>query len=306
MKKKILAVIIVALLLFSLLASKGCHPSRLLEASWNWGHILLFVLLTYFLLRYWPWLGRKNAGRQIITIIVVTFVLGFGIELAQSLIGSGTPDLDDIVRDFLGSVVAFLFIAQLKKAKILTVVLRLAVLVLLMNELLPVVYAGWDEYQAEKQFPVLGDFESSLELSRWSGESKRNLSEDHVVHGHKSLKVELTTARYSGISLNYFPENWSAFDSLHFNVYNPDPQPLKMTCRIHDAQHRSNGFRYKDRFHKEIKLIQGWNHIHIDLNEVCLAPESRGMNMRKIYNFALFATQLPESRVIYVDYMYMK
>jgi len=306
MKKKLIAIAVLGLLLFSLFASKGSHPTRLLEASWNWGHILLFALLTYYMLNYWPWLNKKNTALQITGIFAVSLLFGVAIEIFQFIVKSGTPDIADVVRDLLGSALIIVFLIKIEKSQAIALLMRLAVLALLMNELLPVAYAGWDEYQAEKQFPLLDDFECTLELSRWGGISERRLSEKYSAHGNKSMEVVLSTNKYSGVSLNYFPQDWSAYDSLCFSVYNPDSRPLKMICRIHDALHPGMGYRYKDRFHKELKLAQGWNHLRIALKEVRQAPESRETDMRQIRNFALFATRLPQRHTIYLDHIYLK
>jgi hypothetical protein len=78
-----------------------------------------------------------------------------------------------------------------------------------------------------------------------------------------------------------------------------------MTCRIHDETHLGNGFKYTDRFNKRVFLKPGWNTVVIDLLEVERAPQNRMMDLSRIENVALFATDSPASRDIYLDWVYL-
>ena len=304
-KKTIQLLFILILLYLSLFAGPGYHQTRSLEALWNLGHILLFALLTYFLLEFWPWLRQQKQGRQFLFAVLITLILGVGIELIQALLSSGTPDPGDVFRDFLGCTVPFIFNTRIHIKNGLRLVLRIILILLFVVELAPAGLAAIDEYRAQNQFPVLSDFESRLELSRWDGDAHYILSNAHTWHGKKALKIHLTTELYSGVSLVYLPSDWSGYKTLHFNVYDPDNQPLTMTCRIHDALHVKNGQHYSDRFNKQFALKPGWNEITMDLREVQNAPKGRAMDLTQIINVAIFATRLQAARVLYLDYIYL-
>lgn len=305
-KKSALLFTIIVLFVVSVSASKGAHPSPLLQALWNWGHLLLFALVTCYALFFVSGMQNQSLYKQALIVFIITLVLGVGVELWQYVFQNGEPDVNDVIRDFLGSATVFLFIKSFKKKKRLAMVFRLLILVLLVREMLPVAYAASDEIQAYREFPLLADFESQLELSRWQGDAVRSLSRKHAFHSGNALRVELSTARYSSLSLEHFPGDWSAYEKLVFHIYNPDSLVLKLTCRIHDKQHEKNGYPYADRFHKEITLQPGWNPVQIDLQEVKLAPESREMNMHSIQNFMLFSSSLPKKRILYIDDIYLK
>ncbi len=304
-KKYSLALFIFILFSLSLFAGPGYHQTRSLESLWNLGHIMLFALLIYFLLEFWPWLQRQKQGRQILLVFLITLMLGVGIELTQAALGSGNPDLKDVVRDLLGGVLPPVFSARIRFRSGLRFGLKTILLLLIIVALLPTGLAALDEYRAQTRFPLLGDFESRLELTRWIGDADFRLSTTKVWHGRKSLKIRLTTERYSGVSLVYLPSDWSAYSTLHFHIYNPDSLPLTLTARIHDARHVKNGQPYSDRFNKRFTVHAGWNEIIMDLNEVKSAPRTRTMDMKKIKNFAVFATRLPASRVIYLDDVFL-
>ena len=306
LRKVILAIVILFLFWASVTASKGRNPAPLLLALWNWGHILLFALLTYYALSFITRIRSGSLCRQAVSIFLITLVLGVGIECWQYIFHSGKPDVEDVIRNFLGSGVVFLFMSSFKEKKTLTILLRVIILILLVREMLPVAYAAGDKIQAEKQFPVLADFESQSELSRWQGDAVRSLCREQVFHGQQALKTKFSSARYSSLSLEHFPGDWSAYERLYFHIFNPDSQRFKLTCRIHDRQHVNNGYAYSDRYHKEIILKPGWNALLINLREIEHAPESRKMDLRRIENFMLFSQSLPDERTIYIDYIYLK
>ena len=73
-----------------------------------------------------------------------------------------------------------------------------------------------DEWMAEKQFPVLSDFENPLEVHRWVGDAKFDIDKTISLHGTSSLKVRLNTSKYSGVFLKYFPSDWQGYRALNY------------------------------------------------------------------------------------------
>ena len=115
------------------------------------------------------------------------------------------------------------------------------------------------------------------------------------------MRVSLGTTLYSGVSLEYFTGDWAGFSQLQCSIYNPDANPLSITCRIHDVVHIQGVQRYEDRYNHSFILAQGWNTIRIDLEDVKKAPANRIMDMGHIRGVGIFATRLPRPRVIYID-----
>lgn len=155
-----------------------------------------------------------------------------------------------------------------------------------------------DEWAALRQFPLLSGLESPLERFRWSGSAAMAISEEQAQEGRRSLEVRLTTDRYSGIALAYFPRDWRGFDSLAIAIYNPERSALPLTCRIHD---RAHNHQYRDRYNHRFTLKTGWNHITIDLETVRSAPDGREMDLSRIMAVGLFSVRLPAPRRMYVD-----
>ena len=119
--------------------------------------------------------------------------------------------------------------------------------------------------------------------------------------GNPSLRVALTTQRYSGVTLKYFQGNWETYDRFQFRVYNPSSGSLSLTCRIHDDIHAQDAQDFHDRFNRTFDLPMGWSTVTIPLKEIKAAPATRQMDLRRIRGVRLFAFRLPHPRIIYID-----
>ena len=104
----------------------------------------------------------------------------------------------------------------------------------------PLTISMIDEWSMYRNFPLLGDFSSPLEVRRWQGDVE---IVDLMSSGGKQkvLKVSLGTTHYSGFPLSYFPRDWSGYRRLQLKLFNPLQSPLKLTIRIHDSQHYGLG-----------------------------------------------------------------
>lgn len=274
--------------------------TRSFKNFWDLGHIAMFALLTAIIIRDSKWLNKKKLIVQFILIISFTIVLGALIEGIQLLIGR-TSEFIDIWRSIVGSLIAFVFFKDYSnKNKIVVNIAKVFVLFLLLVAAWPLIKSVTDEIQAQIDFPVIGDFENAFELEKWYGHSYLSIDDEFVVHGNCSLKADLLTIKYSGISISYFPADWKQYSKLKFNVYNSDDESLQLTCRLHDKYHNNN---YNDRFNKTFTFNPGWNEIAIKLEDIINAPADRLMDISEMKNFALFAINLPERKTIYFDYL---
>jgi len=280
------------------------YSPRSYKYFWDLGHILFFSILSYLILANWPKCSETTFLRQGIFIILIVICLGGLVELAQT--GSvRTPDIMDLIRDIIGGLVALSFWAPTRKT-ISNAKLRIwqaisAVLVAM--AFFPLTTAIVDEITALKQFPVLSDFEYRLEIGRWTGDADFSIDHETYYHGTASLKVELNTSLYSGVGLKYFPKNWQHYNELQLSIFNPDSEPIKLTCRIHDRQHTRGLQLYADRFNKKFSISSGWNLIRIQLKDIENAPHKRKMALNQIQGIGIYAVSLQKPRAVYVDYV---
>lgn len=286
----------------------GYHSARSYKAAWDLGHILFFAILSLWL--HGP-LRNTGAGRSTtrasLTLFLLVFAVGFVVEVVQMLATERSPDLSDLLRNQLGCLLAMAFFIRPSpfQGKWLQPVVRVTVCGLLVGALWPLARAVTDEYLAAKQFPVLSDFETPFERYRWNNVRQLQEESTTVRHGSRAMRVQLSTAKYSGVALFYFPRDWRGYGALHCSVYNPQPDPLMLNCRIHDVHHKDNGSEYADRFNQQFILQQGWNDLVVSLDRVKNAPKGRSMDMEHIEGFGLFVVQQASPMSIYLDHLYL-
>jgi VanZ family protein len=306
MKLKPLAIGVILLIATTLFFVGGPdhHSPRSLKAFWDLGHIFYFGLLSLLLLRL-RLLASQSLQSRWTVILLVSLLTGVLIEILQY----GThrePSIMDVVRDVAGSFIALAFLAPPAKAW----PAKSAAVAILLFLLSPLAMSLTDEAMARHNFPVLADFESPFEISRWTGNTHYKISSipqagENNSNAQKVLQISLSTTKYSGVALNYFPSDWRGYNKLIIRVYQPDTEPLRITCRIHDLQHARSTQEFHDRYKQSFIVNQGWNDIVIDLKNVETAPTDRSMQMDQIRNLGIFSIQLPLPRLLYIDEVYL-
>jgi len=156
-----------------------------------------------------------------------------------------------------------------------------------------------DTINAYRSFPVLSDFESPFELTRWSG--NQLIVEELGANNNHVMGNTFTTDKYSSLAFEAFPSNWTGFTSISFRIFNEGTNDEILTLRIHDQDHRESNWDHNDRFNQIINLTSGWNKITIDLNLVRMQPSNRNMDMSKIEKVIIFSHYLPVNTRLYFD-----
>ena len=277
-------------------------PTRSFKIAWNLGHIVFFATASFLLLKHLSFFQQATQAQQFYWIVGICLVAGMLIESIQFFIGR-QAGWQDILRNILGGLAALAFFPRptSNPGQLLGFKFKLIITTLLCIQLMPLLVTLVDEQMARSNFPLLADFENTLELGRWTSNGPIMLDKTFTSHGEFSARIELTTDRYSGASLKFFPSNWKNFKYLKFSIYLSNHSPLSITTRIHDQQHQQGGYLYNDRFHKRTRLQPGWNSITINLADVISAPKTRPIAIESIANFRIFTSNLKQSRVIYLD-----
>lgn len=300
MKKTLFFLVSVLFLLLLFWGGPGSFSARSLAHAWNLGHVACFSFWVYGLSTL-AWFRRAGLARQFLITVVFAVAVGGAIEVLQGYTHSDF-DLFDVGRDLCGGLVVLSWVALRQGIVAGRLGLRAFGVLLLTICVLPLAGALLDETLALWQFPLLADFESPLELPRWTGDAGFSLDAGHAASGRRSLKISLSTERYSGIALHYFPGNWQGFSALNFSVFNPSEQALTLTCRIHDQLHEEKRVQeFSDRFNRALVIAPGWNAISIPLREVAAAPKDRTLDLSRLRLVGIFSAQLPEPREIYLD-----
>jgi len=293
---------------FFFFGGPGYYAARSFKSAWDLGHILFFTLASAELYKfYYSRASHLKPVQVFLRVFLVVFVSGLMIEFLQMYISGRSPDVFDILRNQLGALIGFVFFCSVRR-KLNPLVLRtiqVGTILVVSGFLWPLARAVIDERIASAQFPLLSDFETPFEASRWQDIHQFQRVGSPVRHGKKSVRIQLSIKKYSGIALFYFPQDWSRYKWLNFSVYNPAKEELSLHSRIHDRLHRQHDQVFKDRFHQRFTLHSGWNDLHIFLDAVRTAPTGREMNMQKIEGFGIFVIRQPRPLVLYLDNVYL-
>jgi hypothetical protein len=147
---------------------------------------------------------------------------------------------------------------------------------------------------------ILFDFEKNAELDqlRWKCFTLFSLSNEHVTHGNRSLRMELYPSDYPGLDPVLDVNDWRKYTAICIDIYNPEKEKTTIFIRI-DDQKDSPG--YAERYNQRFILKPGLNHIHIPLKNQVISDAHRALNLKKIYRLSIFMTHPQKKYVLYVD-----
>lgn len=275
---------------------------RSLKLLWNLGHIPFFYLWTFLFLNWQKTYFLKKPTTSSLLVASLALTAGLSIEYLQALIGRQFS-WQDLGYDMTGAILAIGHQLHLKKIlpAYLNKISGSICLLLFFAVCIPSIIAITDEAYAYYQFPVLADFSSPFETKRFAGSGSLSRISEQRNSNNKLIRVTFNTDQYSSLALKYFIGDWRQFKQLRFDVLNPDTETLQLTCRIHDQQHRQNGYNFNDRFNRHYSLDKGWHQVTIALDEVKISPQGRPMDLAKIAGFSCFTMALPQVREVLFD-----
>ncbi len=294
------ALVVVFCVSFLFLCDFDTSSSRIIDEIFEYGHLPLFGFIS---LGFAVIFNRNQTQATLWPYLyawMITVLLGIATEVIQIITPGRYCEIRDILFDAIGAG-CFLTLAypfpgigvHIKR------IFRAAALTVIIAGTIPIFFAASDEITMHNSFPLIGSFESQLEIGRWGGkDSEISRSTLHTTHDQYSLEANLLPGEYPGISLNYLKRDWRGYDSLLFDVFLTGESPISITVRIHDEEHNDE---YEDRYNKRFVLDPGSNVVAIDLKEVMDAPKGREMDMGNIVNICVFSYNLAVPRTIYID-----
>lgn len=267
---------------------------RSLDQLWNFGHFVIFALVSYFGLQLakLKLSSQLSSTKTLLTAIIFALLAGSMIELIQREVGRSASWMD-LSLDVSGALFAaclILYRSCNKDKGEATAIYPLAATLLLTLSLSPT-FAMWiDEQHIKRQLPSLTNFYSPLAKSRiLPPKSEGDANYDFC---KQVLCAEFSTARFSSLRLQHFYRDWSSYDTLQFSVVNPTKTTIHLEFRIDDTQHRKNNRDYHDRFNRRLLLQPGHNHFEIDLEDIETAPQNRLTDMTSINSIIFFTNRL--------------
>jgi hypothetical protein len=283
--------IVVAALL--ILSFRLADEPRLLQELEDSGHVLLFGIVSLFVLRDW-----KAGWKSYVAAGLLTISFGICTELMQGVEG-GDAEVLDVVRDGLGAI-AFLGCAwtfRHRETRKWNLLIRLGAFLMVLGSFVTPCLTVVALAHRWEEFPAIADFGSSLDSrfcsatnARFEIASPLGQSQMHAV------RVTFQPAPYSGFAVHGPWPDWTNHRELCFTVYSQLSEIVSLNLRIHDVGHDR---RYQDRFNKELSIQPGLSKVSIPLTAVERAPTGRQMELRRIRTIGLFVMEPSNSFDLY-------
>ncbi len=272
---------------------------RLSGIIWNLGHIMLFAAVLWLVMTKWPELIKHPIVWVLPATLLSVILISILIEVVQGM-NDRKPGLIDILFNCLGAAVVIIFRSKgyPDKFRFLKPGSRLIMRGILIVVFYPLFTNSVDAFLMYRSFPIISNFESPFELTRWTGPA---LDIKKMDGGNRVLLATFTTDEYSGLSLNSPYADWSNYDVFSFRIFNPNPVTHHMVLRIHDKQHHLSNWSFDDRFNQGFNVLSGWNDFSFDLNRVKSQPEYRDLDLSEIDEFQIFTQRLPANATFYFD-----
>lgn len=294
--KRLMVCLLIVIAPFFFLGGPSAYSTPLFKTLWDCGHLCFFIILVAFLdTRF-----RLDNWRAALFITLAVFIGGGLIEIIQAHTGRD-GNWGDLLRDLIGTWLALFWLQPPNKWVWSG---RLIATLLLMPNIIRILLEADFQWHSEQEFPRLASFESAIEMFGHKGQVER--TKEFPTHGDYALKIHLTNEKYSGVTFDRLFNDWSGYQKLKFDVYNPQADAFIMSVRINDVEHQIRGWINTDRFNGQFVVSPGWNHVVFSLAEVEHTPAQRVMDMHHISHLVIYAAQLNAERDIYLDNVHLE
>ena len=129
---------------------------------------------------------------------------------------------------------------------------------------------------------VLDDFEDHSTLKKWKGTSV--ISNAFPAHGKNCLELKVPEGQSLWLETENIIKDWSAFEYLQFDIYNPSPVIHFGSIQIFDELGTDEQAELKGQSYKgdKIFLNTGWNHFEFILPTAQVEEGNRLLELQRI------------------------
>jgi hypothetical protein len=100
------------------------------------------------------------------------------------------------------------------------------------------------------------------------------------------LPVQCGATRFSGVTLDGLPRDWTRWHALRVEVRNPGATPFDLGILVREARRR---IAYEERFNLELTLAAGETRsIALPLADIRRGPRERPLDMSRIGTIGIF------------------
>ena len=129
---------------------------------------------------------------------------------------------------------------------------------------------------------IINDFEDVSCLNNLKGTI--SVSKDFASHGKSSLKLSESRSNLLWFETSEFPKDWSAYEFLKFDIYNPSDKLYYGTIQIFDEMGTDEQAEFQGQSYNGSKLFlnTGWNHFEFLLQHAVVEEGDRPLALNKI------------------------
>ncbi|MFT6984904.1 MAG: VanZ family protein [Psychromonas sp.] len=306
MFKKTLDLLITFILIILLFARVPVFISeRLIDTLWPIGHIICFSFWGWLLISFSSYINKSTSKRQLVILLLITLIIGGGIELLQPFF-SRTGQLGDLYHDLFGAFFAYLFFGNFNKNNMFLIASRFLYITLFFYLTFPAMQVIKDEYELHMDFPTIAKFDNPSELTRWKADlpllmvNSNELSETRVAD-RTLMKVTFAAEMDSRAVLRFFAGDWQGYKQIKFSFFNPNQDPLKVRLIITDKIYNKSKPDPNDRFGKWLMIDSGWNEHKVALAEIKNSPKEREIDLGNIAGVDFYMYHLKEPIILYIN-----
>lgn len=276
---------------------------RALKYALDFAHVFVGALLA----AAWLVVLRPRMRARRLVLYVVTWFLatctGAVIEKVQGFVGREASLLDAVTNGLGAAAFLLVLAASAARGRLREGGHALALACLVVAAIVPARHL-FDTWRQHRAMPRLAGFEDELEMTRWRflGSTGRRVH-TQVTDGNAALRVHLrppADGLYPGATLAWFPGDWSAYETLVFDIHLDDGPSLDLTVKIEDEA--TNG-AYEDRYNGEFRLQPGKRTFRIPLVDIQGGPSDRLMDLASIRIVNWFFDGHKTSRVMHLDHV---
>jgi hypothetical protein len=272
-------------------------------------HLPLFALITVICYAFVSHRDMPHE-RKCKYAFVGAALISIAIELAQPSFGRTRSDLDQIYGicgALCGALLLFMWPRRGEKQVLGSMILLFLVFVFATSAPAMKKYSilNW----RSQQFPMLGSFEDSTDYLLWrpnyysyTGDGTYRWATNYVSQGEFAIVVDAKTGGWPGVDYDAGEQDWSGFQTLAFELYNP-ADSFVLLMRIEDDGDCS---AYGKRFDLELDMNTGWNEISISTAEIAAGPRERELNLKAIRRIVIFISGDDAPRRFHLDNIRLK
>jgi len=134
---------------------------------------------------------------------------------------------------------------------------------------------------------LLDDFESESSLNQWKGPI--SLSREYPAHGRSCIRLDLSQRRSRLLESESLPQDWSGYELLKFDIYNPSLTIQIAGIQIFDELGSDQDAELRGQSYRGGKIFMnpGWNHYEFLLTRAMVEEGDRPLELDRIRRFRL-------------------